>query len=297
MMGLSRFVLACVLAVPIVAAAQPKASDKQQAQELVKRAIAKSQANDHLGAIDLYLDAYRLVPLAQLLSNIGTEYQSAQKPVEALKYFCKYLDAEPTGSLSTYANAQAKVLQIQLGNRDVDDKNVCKPPKPDTKTDPDADAATDKPVGRPKARPADPKPSLDETKEGTVSSTSGSTMKYVGLGGVVLGAAVFGVGGYYGLRAKKFSDEITNHDPAQPWPDSIKQDEADGKTAQTRQIAFMIAGGAIVATGVVVYLVGRSKTPEEQHGTVSRRHGPRPQVVVVPAASPDSVGLVVSGGF
>ena len=57
-------------------------------------AIAKSQANEHQGAIDLYLQAYAIVPLPVLLSNIGAEYQLITKPVEALKYFCKYLEAD-----------------------------------------------------------------------------------------------------------------------------------------------------------------------------------------------------------
>jgi len=287
MMGLRRIVLACVMAMPLVAAAQPK-GDKAQAQELVKKAIAKSQAGDHLGAIDLYLDAYRLAPLSQLLSNIGTEYKQASKPVEALKYFCKYLDIEPTGQLATYATSEAKVLQIQLGNKDVDDHTVCKPPKPDKVEPPDEGTGgmVDKPVVKPKDKPAEPKP-IDETREGTVSAGGGNSLKYVGLGGIVLGAAVLGVGGYYGYRAKHYSDEITNHDPMQPWPDSIKEDEANGKSAQTKQIGFLVAGGAIAATGIVIYLVARSKNTEEQHATAR----------IVPTATPDSIGLTLTGGF
>jgi len=260
--------------------AEPK-SDKAQAQELVKKAIAKSQASDHLAAIELYLDAYKLVPLAQLLSNIGTEYQAAGKPVEALKYFCKYLDAEPSGSLASYATAQAKVLHDQLGTKPVADKDVCKPAKPEP--DPD-DAATPKPAVKlaPVTGPG------DDHKD--APSAGGSTIKWVGIGGIVAGAAVLGGGIYFGFRAKHYSDEITNHDPTKPWPDTIKQDEADGKSAQTKQIAFLIAGGAIAATGVVLTVVGRSSKPEEQHaGTTTTR--------VVPVVSPDSVGLVVSGGF
>ena len=42
--------------------------------------------------------------------------QSAQKPVEALRYFCMYLKEDPTGPVASYATAQAKVVQNQLGN-------------------------------------------------------------------------------------------------------------------------------------------------------------------------------------
>ncbi|MBA3457054.1 MAG: hypothetical protein H0T42_28455, partial [Deltaproteobacteria bacterium] len=131
MLGTSR-VVAAVLVSSLLAGtvlAQPKPptpSEKQQANELVKQAIAKSQDKQHLAAIDLYLKAYAVVELPTLLSNVGTEYQQAAKPVEALKYFCMYLEKDPAGPLVTYATAQARVLQIQLGTTVENDAEVCK---------------------------------------------------------------------------------------------------------------------------------------------------------------------------
>ena len=109
-MGTLRAVaLALTLALPAVATAQsPK--DKQKASELVKQAIAKSQAGEHEVAIEKYLEAYKLIPTPLLLSNIASEYKQVDKPVESLKYFCMYLEAEPTGNMASYATAQAKTL-------------------------------------------------------------------------------------------------------------------------------------------------------------------------------------------
>src|SRR5262245_52492348 len=99
MMGLRAFTVLAVVCAAGHASAEPaSASAQQQASDLVKKAIAKSQAGDHEGAIKLYLDAYTLVPNPILLSNIGSEYQQVKKAVEALKYFCKYLEKDPTGS-------------------------------------------------------------------------------------------------------------------------------------------------------------------------------------------------------
>src|SRR5215218_2872589 len=117
--------LAAALASLLVASpvlAQPKTDQQKQqlAGELVKKAITRSQEGDHLGAIDLYLQAYSLIPQHTLLSNVGNEYQQAQKPIEALKYFCMYLDKDPTGTNATYAQVKAKALQIELGNKNVD---------------------------------------------------------------------------------------------------------------------------------------------------------------------------------
>src|SRR3954447_6077801 len=94
----------------------PTAQQKQQAGDLVKQAIAKSQAGDHQAAIELYLQAYAIVPLPLLLSNLGSEYKALQKPVESLRYFCKYLEADPTGTNVAYAKAEAKLAQHDLGS-------------------------------------------------------------------------------------------------------------------------------------------------------------------------------------
>src|SRR5437763_1625915 len=125
MRALATFAL-CLL--PGLALAQaPK--DKQKAGDLVKQAIAKSQAGDHETAVDLYKKAYDIIPMAVLLSNIGSEYQQMDnKEIEALGSFCKYLEADPHGQNAGYATAQAKTLYIKLGGvSDVKDEDVCKP--------------------------------------------------------------------------------------------------------------------------------------------------------------------------
>jgi tetratricopeptide (TPR) repeat protein len=103
-MGSSRaavWALAASLTQASLAAAQPKPLPQVQlkaAGDLVKKAIARSQAGDHVQAIELYQQAFLLIPQPILLSNIGAEYQLAQQPADAVVYFCKYLAAEPEGA-------------------------------------------------------------------------------------------------------------------------------------------------------------------------------------------------------
>src|SRR3954447_11094662 len=124
MIGASRSTAALLVwglcASSALAEPRPTEKDKQIAGELVKKAIAKSQAGDHAAAIDIYLQAYTIVPNSLLLSNIGSEVQQEGKPVEALRYFCMYLDKDPTGTNAPYAQSQAKSLQIQLNNHNID---------------------------------------------------------------------------------------------------------------------------------------------------------------------------------
>ncbi|HEU0037084.1 MAG TPA: tetratricopeptide repeat protein [Kofleriaceae bacterium] len=276
MMGRPRASLACVTLAALLntAVAQPPTdAQKKQAGDLVKKAIAKSQAGDHQTAIELYLDAYKIVPNPLLLSNVGSEYQQDGKPVEALKYFCMYLEKDPAGTNASYATSQAKILQTELGNKDGE---VCKPPKqveptPEP-TPPVQTTATEPEPPRQVDHPAPAKP--------------GRTMKLVGLGVTGAGLVATGVGVFFGLKAKDISDEISNHDPNTPWPTDIKQREADGQSYENKQVALLVAGGALAATGVVVYLIGSSKQSKSAE-----------RITLTPTASAQSVGFVVGGGF
>jgi len=281
---MGRFRALALLVVAGTAAAQPSPSpaQKQQASSLVKQAIAKSQAGDHATAIELYLQAYALIPQPLLLSNIGSEYQAQPgKQVEALKYFCKYLDAEPTGSNASYATAQAKWLQQQLGNK-VDEKDVCKPAKPETTPPPPPPPDnTGSGAGSQVTGTSDLSPPPPPTHEG-----GGHGLQYAGIGIGVAGAVGFGAGIYFGIQAKNASDLISNHKISDPWPANIKQIEADGKSDQTKQIGFMVGGGVALAAGAVLYFVGRS------HGSSSEEH-----VSVAPVVTPSSVGFALGGSY
>src|SRR5882672_840776 len=220
-------VVAALLVAPVLALAQPKNpptdEQKKQAGDLVRRAIAKSQAGEHATAIDLYLQAFNIVPNAVLLSNIGTEYEQAKLPNDALKYFCKYLDADPNGQLAQNAIQQAKALQAQLGNTITDDKDVCKPkkatppppppppPPPDKKittgttgggTETGAGSGSDAGTGSGSGAEAEVGGPVD------TGSAPGKTMRTTGLAVGAVGIVLLGIGGYYGLKAKSLNDQI-----------------------------------------------------------------------------------------
>lgn len=271
-MGIPRRVTAalCVsvlVATPVLAQPPtPTPQQKQAAGDLTKQAIAKSQAGDHEKAIELYLQAFEIVPLPVLLSNVGAEYQKAKKPVEALKYFCMYLDKDPTGQVATFATAQAKLIQIEQGNKDVTDATVCDPPKP-----PEEPKEPEVIVQQP------PPPE-------SVSTDRGGGLRIAGLAISGGGLISLGVGVYFGLKAKDVSDQISNHPMDEMWPDDIQDLEKQGQAHENKQIIFMIAGGALVATGVALYFIGRSRKSTES-------------VAVVPTATPESAGLAITGGF
>jgi tetratricopeptide (TPR) repeat protein len=278
-MGTLRAAIVASLLVPALAFAGPTAKQKAKASELVKQAIAKSQAGEHETAIGLYEEAFKIIPQPLLLSNIGSEYQALQKPVEALKYFCKYLEADPTGSNGSFVTAQAKTLYIELGGvTTVEDADVCKPiVKPPPPTEPD-------PVVEEKKVPPPEPPVQAETPQ---DSPKASPLRWVGIGLGVVGIGVFGTGVYFGTKAADISDQITNHDPQTPWPSNIHQLEADGDTYEKKQIGFMIGGGLVVGAGVAMFFLGAPKANAEGAASVS----------FTPVATPDTLGFAAAGRF
>jgi hypothetical protein len=285
-----------LLATPALAEPKGQADkDKQLASDLVKKAIARSQAGDHAAAIEIYLQAYTIAPNSLLLSNIGAEFQQDNKPQEALRYFCMYLDKDPTGTNAPYATSQAKSLQIQLGNKHVDDDNVCAPPKTPARKPAVKDAAESEPEAPPsrKARREDSREAKHEdTREELMDtgepmpSSGNTTLKYVGVGTGIAGLAAVGVGIYAGIQARTISDDITSHGQTQPWPDNIQQLQKRGQDYENLQIEALIAGGVLVATGTILFMVSR---PNES----PKRGRDKPSVAVTPTTN----GFAVFGTY
>lgn len=283
--------LAAVLASALVAGpalADPKSpseKDRQMASDLVKKAIARSQAGDHLGAIEIYNQAYTIVPNSLLLSNIGAEFQQAGMPKEALKYFCMYLDKDPSGTNAPYATSQAKILQRQLGNKKVDESDVCATPKErdrgkDRDKDRDKDEEEDRPVRPPPPPPPQPPKREVERDPGNPS------LMYAGITAGVAGLAAAGIGVYFGIKGKEISDTINGHKMNEPWPDNIHQLMQDGERDNAYQVGFLVASGLLVTTGIVMYVMSRPDGAPEHTSDKTAIH-------VTPTAN----GVAVFGRF
>jgi tetratricopeptide (TPR) repeat protein len=280
---LASLMLASPAAIPALADPKPPTEkDKQLASDLVKKAIVKSQAGDHNAAIDLYLKAHTIVPNATLLSNIGAEYQQSDRPQQALRYFCMYLDKDPSGTNAPYAAAQARSLQIELGNKDVDDRDVCAKPKQRPRPRPEPEEQPPEPAVGPGGRPVrEPEPVARDDR-----ASKADTLKYVGIGAGIGGAVALGVGIYTGIRASAISDEISTHDRTQKWPNDIQDLQHRGQSYENVQIGALVVGGLAVTTGVILYVLSRSDSSSE-------RPGDKTALTV----SPTTNGVVVFGRF
>lgn len=286
-MGRLRAVLAtAIVASGSVALAGPTDAQKTQASELVKKAIARSQAGEHAEAIELYRQAYDLIPLPVLLSNIGSEYAQSGKPVEAIKSFCQYLEADPTGANASYAKAQAKTLAVQLGR--TADEDPCKPPAPSPPPpDTGTTTGTDTESGSPTSAGTGTTTGTTQLTATAAAPSHKSQLPTIGLAVGGVGVAALGAGIAFGIDGKNQSDFITNYTknyPGKAWPSDIQQRQQRGERDNTLQAAFMIGGGVALATGAILFVVGRSHHGDER-------------VAIVPTATATSAGLVAAGRF
>jgi len=279
---LALLLVSVVVASPALAdPKQPTAKDKQLAGDLVKKAIARSGAGDHAAALELYKQAYTVIPNVVLLSNIGSELEQVGKLEEALHYFCTYLEQDAAGMNADYATSHARALQAQLGNT-VDDDNVCAPARPEPPPPPPPDP------GRRTQRKADSQTGGGAPGERVRTAPHGgsSTLRYAGLATGAAGLVGLAIGAYDGIRAKQISDEISNQDLTKPWPDDIQRREHRGQSYENLEIGFLIGGGVLTATGTVLYLLGRD-------GGSAERPSDRTTLRVIPTTN----GFAVSGGF
>jgi hypothetical protein len=255
---------------PKPATPPPSEKDRQLGSELVKKAIARSRAGDHETAIEIYLQANTLAPNPLLLSNIASEYQQNNMPDEALKYFCMYLEKDPSGTNGPYATSQVKLIKRQLGKK-FNASDVCATPSDDdgarkirTRRDPE-DRPADPP---PRETPPRETPPRDTPRIEAVQRDSGNrTLMYAGVAAGIAGLAATGAGVYYGLQAKSISDDLSAQDPAHRWPDGVRDMQNRGQRYENMQIGFLVAGGVLVTTGVVLYMVSRPDGAERADKT------------------------------
>lgn len=297
----SCVLLAAALLASPDAHAEIDAASRAKARDLTERAIEKVKAGDHEAAIDLYLRAYELSSEPVLLSNIGSAYQSLGRRERALRYFCRYLEAEPGGKLASFAREQAQSLSAELGQR-MCEKQAEKPRPSPTTTSPanggtGAGGAGPASAGGEGSGEGSDDGSGDDggdeggsgklVVEGTVSSSEPAAAKPLRITGLALaglGVVGLGVGGYYGYVGKQASDRITNNKDA--WTAEDLKQQQIGKDANTNMKYALIGGGSAIVLGTALYFLGRSIKPEQ-----------RQEVSLVPQVTPASSGFALIGSF
>jgi hypothetical protein len=109
-------------------------------------------------------------------------------------------------------------------------------------------------------------------------TSPGRGLRIAGITCGAVGLASVGTAIYFYTRARSYSDKVQNELVV------VSSDEQAGKSAQTMQWVFYSVGGAALATGVVLYVLGA-------------RAGSASQVAAAPMFGPGLAGLSAQGAF
>jgi hypothetical protein len=226
------FVSIAVLLLPAVALADEQTTT---AREHYRRATNAFELGQFDESIREYSEAYRLRDDPAILYNLGQAHRLAQHPGEALHFYKMYLTKVPDAP--NRAEVETKIDALQ---RLLDEQRKTQNLPPASTLSPTAAPEPARVTARPAKAPSPP-----------MSPASAKKVSGLVVGGVGVGLLAAGIA--FGVLAKNTSDDLTRLASAHMF-DYDKQQA--GKRDQLLEGVFLGVGGAVVATGVVLYVLG-----------------------------------------
>jgi tetratricopeptide (TPR) repeat protein len=245
-----RLIVALLLTVGTFAHADPKAEEARQHYEAGKKFY-------RLGDVDKAIDEWKAGYLAKddpgFLFNIAQAYRDKGEAALAIKFYQNYLKEAPNASNRDIAEQHIAELQQSLGHTAPATEPV-KPPEPGIKPP--------EPIKPPDQHPPPPPPPPPppSTSAPAEKSSSLRTIGYI-VGGAGVALAVTGV--IFGATAK--SDQSAVEDAVaqgKTWDQALADKDSAGRTAGTIAVFGLVTGGAAIAAGVVLIVVGKPHAAE-----------------------------------
>jgi tetratricopeptide (TPR) repeat protein len=256
-----QLAIACAI---VVAAGAAHADDVQAAREHFEKGTRLYDLGQYGDAAKEYEAAYKAKDDPALLFNCGQAYRGAGEPEKAVGFFKSFLRKMPDAP--NRAEVEARIAELQHVI-EIQHRSNSRPPQG---TLPPSSMqiilqTTHTTRG----------PNADELRAARTKRVAG-----LAVGGV--GIVALGLGGMFTGLASNANHQIVQGDM---WS-TTQQDRRNGFEAGS--VACFAAGGALVAAGLVTYLVGRH---EERHKYSVE------QIQFTPAAGPHSAGASLTGRF
>lgn len=242
----ARLPLGKVLAVAILLGAAPAgteplrgAASEQKAEEHFDRGLTHYNAGDFDSAITEFKQAYALHPAPGLLFNLAQAHRLKRDYEQALDFYHAYLKLEPQASNRADVEARISEMERQLERR---------PERPSGRGS--------RPANLPRLPPAAHGPALADGK----SAHPGRPERMAGL--IVGGSGVLtlSLGIYFGVHAASLSDELGQLSADKGVWNARYQDIYDsGQNYALAANLLYVAGGAAIASGALLYLLGWRK--------------------------------------
>lgn len=260
-----------------------KAKKKKQAKAYVDAGLAAYESGDYDSAVDFYQKAYEVLPHPVLLFNIAQAHRLGGRTAEALESYRRYLAADAKGPHASEAKGFVKELEPivarqaeelrkaeQLAAEEKARREEEAKPPPDPEPGPD-----------PGPEPVKLPPPEEEEEPSSSGGDGMSGMRIAGIATGGVGLVGIGAGVFFGMKAGKLSDELSETG-AYYDVDKI----AEGEAAERNMFIAYGVGGVLVATGVVLFVLGGGGEEASEE-----------EVSLTPVFTGDRAGLVFGGRF
>jgi tetratricopeptide (TPR) repeat protein len=232
----------------------PDVETDEEAQDQAGKWFGKGEKLVNKGkydkALGAFLCAYALAPHPAPVFNAAQAARSGGKNEVALTYFRQYLSMAPDGPLAEQARKEVAELEEVLGGQPVEPMPAAPVSTAPVEPTPAVTSDTELPWEV-------PEPEVVEEDEGpNPLAVTGWVFFSVGLAGVAAGGVLQGLAGKAETDGEATSDYAYFEEQV---------DKVDG--FQKGALAGFIAGGALIATGLV--LVVASGKGDEEEATVS----------------------------
>jgi hypothetical protein len=247
-----------------------------ESREAMERAARKAcLSGDVTKGVELLSDLFLDTRDPTHIFNQARCFEQNNRCEEAIGRFREYLRKAPVLSPEVRADTEKHIADCQalLAQKAAPVPGDQGTEQPDAKTD----AGPGPGVATLQALPA-PQPDLSSGV--APAAHPGRGLRIAGITCGLVGLASVGAGIYFYTQAQYYSDKVANQAVRNP------SDESAGRRAETMQWVFYSVGGAALATGTVLYLLGRQHATEGDSRTA-----------VVPMVGPGLAGISARGAF
>ncbi len=281
-----------VIAAPLVLAPAPAHAQKKQSEKEKKKiakgyvdaGLAAQDAGDFDRAVELYQQAYELVPHPVLLFNIAQAHRLAGRDEEALASYQQYVEVDPEGPKAKEARTFIKEIQPRVEKARAAAAVAARRAAEAEAAKAAAEEAERKRLEAEAAREVT-EPEPEPEPEPVESSSGGGGRKRLGLVIGGSGLAVAATGAVFGLLASgRWSDAA-----AVCGDDHVCDTDADLALSRDRaagarlfgnvSTGLLVVGGLAATAGIVLWLTAPSG------------------VRIEPAIAEDGAGVVVRGAL
>lgn len=236
-----------------------------KAKELATRGRIYHDAGDYSAAVAAFKEAYVLAPSPGLLFNIAQAYRLAGNCDEASWMYRRFLDTNPTGTNRNLAEQHLSVTE-KCGSGGL--RMAVIPPKLAVKVPHPQGAALGASLGV-AAAGGDGEMELRDAPELDRARTYKRYGIVVGAAG---GAALIGAG-LFALQARDAAATVEDkYKKGGEWED-VRDDDARGQRQATYAKVLGVSGGVAVASGVILYAIGRRYETDKQLAVTPTKNG------------------------